>query len=57
MDEDPTMKGIRLAPGLANTVEEIDRFVEAAMDCRDGQASCPHCGESATSQKVAIRAG
>jgi selenocysteine lyase/cysteine desulfurase len=29
MEEDETMKGIHLSPGLANTVEEIDRFVEA----------------------------
>lgn len=30
MEEDPTMAGIHLSPGLANTVEEVDRFVEAA---------------------------
>ena len=30
MEEDPALKGIHLSPGLANTVEEVDRFVEAA---------------------------
>jgi selenocysteine lyase/cysteine desulfurase len=32
MEEDGSMKGIHLSPGLANTVEEIDRFVEATTD-------------------------
>ena len=31
MEENETMKGIHLSPGLANTVEEIDRFVEATQ--------------------------
>jgi selenocysteine lyase/cysteine desulfurase len=30
MEEDPTMAGIHLSPGLANSVEEVDRFIEAA---------------------------
>ena len=30
MEEDPSMAGIHLSPGLANSVEEVDRFVEAA---------------------------
>lgn len=31
MEEDPTMRGIHLSPGLSNTVEEVDRFVEATF--------------------------
>ncbi|MDQ0512984.1 aminotransferase class V-fold PLP-dependent enzyme [Ancylobacter amanitiformis] len=31
MDEDPAMRGIHLSPGLPNTVEEVDRFVEATF--------------------------
>ncbi|MFI0843714.1 aminotransferase class V-fold PLP-dependent enzyme [Mesorhizobium sp. IMUNJ 23232] len=30
MEEDQAMSGIHLSPGLANSVEEVDRFVEAA---------------------------
>lgn len=30
MDEDPSLKGIHVSPGLSNSLEEIDRFVEAA---------------------------
>ncbi|QOF75473.1 aminotransferase class V-fold PLP-dependent enzyme (plasmid) [Aminobacter sp. SR38] len=29
MDEDPSLKGIHVSPGLSNSLEEIDRFVEA----------------------------
>ena len=36
MEEDPTMKGIHLSPGLANTVEEIDGFVDAAITILKG---------------------
>ncbi|CAK7262105.1 MULTISPECIES: aminotransferase class V-fold PLP-dependent enzyme [unclassified Shinella] len=31
MEEDASMTGIHLSPGLANTVEEIDSFVEATL--------------------------
>ena len=31
MEENPSLKGIHLAPGLANTVDEIDRFVDAML--------------------------
>jgi selenocysteine lyase/cysteine desulfurase len=31
MEEDRSMAGIHLSPGLANTVEEIERFVEATL--------------------------
>lgn len=31
MEEDASLKGIHLSPGLANTVEEVDRFVEATV--------------------------
>jgi isopenicillin-N epimerase len=31
MEEDSSMRGIHLSPGLANTTEEIDSFVEATL--------------------------
>ncbi|KAF2480598.1 pyridoxal phosphate-dependent transferase [Neohortaea acidophila] len=32
MEEDASMKGIHISTGLANTVQEIDRFVDAALE-------------------------
>ncbi|KXS98746.1 hypothetical protein AC578_10504 [Pseudocercospora eumusae] len=31
MEEDPSFQGITICPGLANTVQEIDAFVDAAL--------------------------
>lgn len=35
MDEDPTLKGIHVSPSLSNSIEEVDRFVEAAFTILD----------------------
>lgn len=35
MEEDPTLKGIHVSPSLSNSIEEVDRFVEAAYTILD----------------------
>jgi selenocysteine lyase/cysteine desulfurase len=35
MEEDERMSGVHLSPGLPNSVEEVDRFVEAAVSILD----------------------
>lgn len=35
MEEDPTLKGIHVSPSLSNSIEEVDRFVEATFTILD----------------------
>jgi isopenicillin-N epimerase len=35
MEEDPRLKGIHVSPSLSNSIEEVDRFVEAAFTILD----------------------
>lgn len=35
VDEDPSLKGIHVSPSLSNSIDEVDRFVEAAFTILD----------------------
>jgi hypothetical protein len=37
MEEDPSLGGIHVSPSLSNSIEEVDRFVEAAFTILDRQ--------------------